>query len=133
MKKSERDSLDNILGRRLIRLSSSTTPSKLGTPTTPGGSDDDDRNFDAFDNPMTGIGDLIVGVDDGAPSRLGPGTDGQVLTVQSDLTLAWSDPTGGGGGSGQYRQYVVSPDGSGGFALIDDGTGHPVYSLEDLE
>ena len=131
MKKSERDSLDNILGRRLIHLSFPTTPSKLGTPTTPGGSDDDDRNFDAFDNPMAGIGDLIVGVDDGAPSRLGPGTDGQVLTVQPDLTLAWSDPTGGAGG--RYQNLLYELDGVGGFAWITDDDGNPMYVLAELE
>jgi hypothetical protein len=34
---------------------------------------------------------------------------------------------------GRYRQYVVVSDGAGGFSFIDDGTGHPVESLEALE
>lgn len=50
-----------------------------------------------FRNPMTGVGDIIVGKTHGSPGRLGPGTDGQVLTVQPDGTLAWGDP-----GSGTY-------------------------------
>lgn len=47
-------------------------------------------------NPMTTPGDIIVGGASGAARRLGIGTDGQVLTVQPDGTIDWSDSTGGG-------------------------------------
>lgn len=40
---------------------------------------------------------------------------------------------GGGAATGKYRQYLVVPDGGGGFAMLDDGFGSPVESLEDLE
>ena len=41
--------------------------------------------------------------------------------------------SGGGSSSGKYRQFVVISDGSGGFAMLDDGFGNPVMTLEDLE
>lgn len=41
-------------------------------------------------NPMTSVGDLIVGGAAGAPGRLGIGTDNQVLTVVAGA-VAWAD------------------------------------------
>ncbi|MCK5602419.1 hypothetical protein KAR91_11130 [Candidatus Pacearchaeota archaeon] len=42
-----------------------------------------------FDNPMTGIGDIIVGLTAGAPARLGKGTTGQGLVMAAG-TPAWA-------------------------------------------
>lgn len=53
-----------------------------------------------FTNPMTTVGDLILGGASGAAGRLGIGSTGQVLTV-SGGTAAWAPaPAGGGGGAG---------------------------------
>jgi len=49
-------------------------------------------------NPMTAVGDLIVGGTAGAPQRLPRGANNQVLT-SNGTTVAWADPTGGGGSS----------------------------------
>lgn len=49
-------------------------------------------------NPMTNYGDSIYGGASGAPTRLGIGTVGQVLTVVGGLP-AWAAAAGGGGGS----------------------------------
>jgi hypothetical protein len=47
-------------------------------------------------NPMTTAGDLIRGGTSGAPTRLGIGTSGQILTVSGGLP-AWTTPGGAGG------------------------------------
>lgn len=132
MKKSERDALDNALARRLLRQSAVLPLSKLGTPTTPGVGDDETRDRDALRNPMSGVGDIIVGLTSGAPGRLGPGTDGQVLTVQADGTLAW-EASSGGSSSGLYRDLIYELDGVGGFDFITDDAGNPMYVLSELE
>jgi Protein of unknown function (DUF2793) len=49
-------------------------------------------------NPMTTLGDLIVGGAAGAPARLAIGVTGQVPTVVSGA-VAWATPAGGGGGA----------------------------------
>jgi len=43
-------------------------------------------------NPMTGVGDLIVGGASGAPTRLGPGANGNILVLASG-TPAWQAPS----------------------------------------
>jgi hypothetical protein len=130
MRKSERDALDNALARKMLRQGKTPASGGLATPTTGTGSGNDASEQSV----MTAKGDLITGGEDGAPVRLPVGTDGQVLTAQADGTSAWEDaPAGGGGGGGYYRQYVLVSDGSGGFALIDDGAGNPVSSLEATE
>lgn len=50
-------------------------------------------------NPMTTKGDLIAGAASGVATRLGVGTNGQVLTADSAETLGvkWADAAGGGG------------------------------------
>jgi hypothetical protein len=54
-----------------------------------------------FANPMTSVGDLIVGGAAGAATRLAKGADGQVLTVDPTThLLVWATPSGGGGGGG---------------------------------
>jgi hypothetical protein len=47
-------------------------------------------------NPMTTAGDLIRGGTSGAPTRLGIGTSGQILTVSAGLP-AWTTPAASGG------------------------------------
>lgn len=69
-------------------------------------------------NPMTAVADLIVGGTAGAPTRLGVGGPGQVLTVVGGL-LAWAAPSGGGGGppsgaaggdlTGSYPNPQIAP------------------------
>lgn len=92
------------------------------------GGDDDDGGMP---NIMTAVGDLIRGGTAGAPARLAIGSTSQVLTVVGGIPT-WVTPDASII-EAKYRQYVVSPNGSDGFDLIDDGTGSPVYSLEDLE
>src|SRR5690242_5779003 len=49
----------------------------------------------ALINPLTTQDDLIVGGASGAPSRLGKGSDGQVLTVDPTTHhLVWATPSG---------------------------------------
>lgn len=50
-------------------------------------------------SPITTLGDIIVGTGSNAAGRLGIGSAGQVLTVQSG-TATWAAPTGGGGTPG---------------------------------
>ena len=48
-------------------------------------------------NPMSATGDIIYGGASGVPTRLGVGTAGQVLTVNSGATAPeWADTSGGG-------------------------------------
>jgi len=47
----------------------------------------------ALSNPMTTLGDLIVGAASGVPGRLGVGTNGQVLTLASGVP-GWQAPIG---------------------------------------
>lgn len=49
---------------------------------------------DAFENPMTAAGDLIVGGEDGAADKLAKGTDGKVLKMVSGAP-AWADDSAG--------------------------------------
>jgi hypothetical protein len=79
-------------------------------------------------------GDLVTATSDDTPARLPVGTNGQLLAANSAEAngLEWIDPpvipT-----VGQYRQLLYSsPDGIH-FDLIDDGAGHPVTVLADLE
>lgn len=56
-------------------------------------------------NPMSAQDDLIIGGAAGAPSRLGKGSDGQVLTVDPTTHhLLWA-AAGGGGGSDLVQTY----------------------------
>lgn len=89
----------------------------------------------AFDNPMTAAGDLIVGGESGAADRLGIGTDGQVLTVVSGVP-AWADAPTGGAATGKYRHLVLTADGAGGWGFVTvtvDGQTWPITALADLE
>jgi len=56
-----------------------------------------------FFDPITTAGDLVVGDDTGQASRLGVGTDDQVLTVVSGVP-AWAD----GGAGGNYYNITLS-------------------------
>jgi hypothetical protein len=68
-------------------------------------------------NPMTASGDIIYGGNNGAPTRLAKGTDGQVLTLSSGVP-AW---VSGGEGSGD----VSGPEGAtaDNIAVFDGTTG----------
>ena len=64
-----------------------------------------DEINDAFENPMTTAGDIIVGGASGTPTRLAKGTAGQVLTMNAGATApVWQTSSGGGDNNG----YTVS-------------------------
>lgn len=46
-----------------------------------------------FSNPMQGQGDLIVGAAAGVPTRLGPGTSGQIFGIDGMGDPYWRDPS----------------------------------------
>lgn len=86
-----------------------------------------------FDNPMTDYGSLIEGAESGEAVDLPIGTEGQILTVtlvSGELRARWQDAPDA---AGQYRQYLLMPDGADGFEFLDDGFGYPLETLEDLE
>lgn len=56
-----------------------------------------------MENPMTTAGDLIVGGENGAPTRLPIGAEGQVLKVGAN-GLEYGDA--GGGNTQMYRHYI---------------------------
>lgn len=60
-----------------------------------GNSTDGYTKYNVFTNPMTTAGDLILGGSSGAPSRLGIGTSGQVLT-SNGTTASWQTPSASG-------------------------------------
>lgn len=118
------------LARALIR--SERVPTRMTGSTTAGGNDEENQ-ADAWTNPMSAIGDLITGTEGGAATKLAIGAAGQVLVVTlvgSNLVPRWGDASAA---AGQYRQYVLVPDGANGFAFVDDGAGNPVTTLETLE
>lgn len=68
-------------------------------------------------NPMTTVGDLIIGgtVTGGtaAPTRLGAGSSGDVLTSNgAGLAPSWQAPSGGGGGGTSVQFGAGSPTGA---------------------
>ncbi len=63
-------------------------------------------------NPMTSVGDLIVGGTAGAPQRLGAGPTGHVLTVGSGGVLQWSAASSSGVSDGDKGDIVVSSSGA---------------------
>lgn len=67
-----------------------------------------------FSNPMTSVGDLIVGTTGGAAIRLANGSTGQYLQTQSNGTLAWSTITA-----------MTNPMTSQGDIIFSSGSGTP--------
>jgi hypothetical protein len=67
-----------------------------------------------FANPMTTLGDLIIGGASGAPARLGVGSAGQFVGVVSG-SPGWATPAGGGGGA--------SVPALSSFAWVNQGSG----------
>jgi len=62
-------------------------------------------------NPMTTIGDIIVGGTDGAATRLGVGAVGKVLKVVSENTIGWGDDeTGESGGESGFPAEPAKGD-----------------------
>lgn len=85
---------------------------------------------DAFRNPMTSVGDLIVGTTDGAPARLAKGADGQVLAVDPTThLLRWTSPSGvGSGGTGILGLVTVDP----GTVTYDDSGPDVVVTIASV-
>lgn len=70
-------------------------------------------------NPMTTAGDIIIGGTAGSPTRLGIGSDGQVLTVSSGA-ITWSTPSGTGdvtGGSSSATGELAAYSSTSGKAI----------------
>jgi hypothetical protein len=57
-------------------------------------------------NPMTAVGDIIVGIADGAPDNLAAGSEGDVLTIASGVP-AWAPAAGGGFSTGDIQQVEL--------------------------
>jgi hypothetical protein len=60
---------------------------------------------DGSENPMTTIGDLIIGGADGTPTRLPLGTSGKVLKSDGGNPYWGTDDTGVGGGTALYNTW----------------------------
>lgn len=102
----------------------------------------------ALNNPMTAVGDLVIGGTAGAPARLAVGTDGYVLTLASGspawAAAAWINPmtTEGdlivGGTSGAADRLAIGTDGqvltlaSGTPAWSDPAFANPMTTAGDL-
>lgn len=91
-----------------------------------------------FGNPMTTAGDVIVGGEDGAPTRLAKGSDGQILKMVSGM-IAWAAETVGltnpmttagdtivGGEDGAPARLAVGSDGQ----VLKVVSGAPVWAAE---
>lgn len=69
----------------------------------------------SFTNPMTTAGDLIAGGSAGAPTRLGIGSAGQVLTVVGGAP-AWAS-AGGGASTFSLVEVALTPSSDGNFTV----------------
>lgn len=79
-------------GSSLADLATRPWSALTGTPTTLAGY----GITDAYASPLTTAGDLLYGGTAGAPTRLGIGTEGQVLSVDSGGLPSWSTLSGTG-------------------------------------
>ena len=79
-------------------------------------------------NPMTTVGDVIIGGTAGAPMRLGATTDGYVFTLASGSPI-WAPSTGGGGG-GQSLITVNAQTGSYTLLLTDFPTTGAIQDIQ---
>ena len=71
----------------------------------------------AMENPMTSLGDMIMGGDSGAPVRLPPSFEGRVLKISAGGIPAWEIENGSGiGWVGEAEYKDELPD----AALHDD-------------
>jgi hypothetical protein len=76
---------------------------------------------------------LLVGDANDLAEELPPGTDGQVPTVQADLSLAYETPAGGGGGDLVYlAQHVVPAGGEASFSFASIAATYSALLLECL-
>ncbi len=82
----------NKTGSSLADLAARPWSALTGTPTTLAGY----GIADAYTSPLTTAGDLLYGGTAGAPTRLGIGTSGQVLSVSSGGLPAWTSLSGTG-------------------------------------
>jgi hypothetical protein len=77
-------------------------------------------------NPMTTTGDVIYSSSGSTPDRLGIGTAGQVLTVNSGATAPeWATPAAAA--SGVNKNYLIN----GGFAIAQRGTSFTASNNND--
>lgn len=127
---SDRDPRYDDLARLLTRRGTPTPAKLIGGSTSGGGNTEQPP---PFPNPMDAIGEMVRGGTGGAPVAIdAPGSAGLVM-VSTAITGGFAGAWSAASGVGQYRQYVLVSDGSGGFDFVDDGFGNPVYTLEALE
>ena len=86
-----------------------------------------------FANPMTTAGDIVYGSTDGAASRLGIGTPGQIMAVSVGGVPTWQNQIGGGNvsnsgtpTSGQIAVWTAAATVQG---VTPTGTGSPVLAV----
>ncbi|MDX4957939.1 DUF4249 domain-containing protein [Delftia acidovorans] len=81
-----------------------------------------------FANPMTAVGDIIVGGTDGDPMRLSAGATGDVLQIVAGQP-AWGPGGGGGGGSSLEAPFVAPPQT--GWSWVNQGSSTLVDSVSE--
>lgn len=132
MPKHSSDDVAQIIWR--LRRKSERKLSVIGSSNLAGGGDDGggSESGERFHNPLDGEGQLIVGGAHGALKKFEhPGLPNRFLKTTS-TGLQWDTGGGGGGGGsgGLYKLYTVVANTEGGFQILNDGAGNPVYTLE---
>lgn len=119
-------------------------PGRYGGTDGTAGVDADAAQLGTLEIPMDDVGQMLYGEEDGALAALaaptaatqivgavGPDGDGK-------FRPAWKEETGGGSppATGQYRHFVLTADGAGGWGFVTatiDGQTWPVTALAELE
>jgi hypothetical protein len=109
----------------MVYSSSGTTASRLAIGTsgqymTVSGGIPAWTTFSGLNNPMTTVGDIIVGGSSGTPTRLAQGSNGQFLGV-SGGTLAYYTPSGSSGANPTGTVGLSAVNGSATTFLRSDG------------
>ena len=92
------------------------------------------KGADGLANPMTAVGDIIIGGTSGAATRLEKSTDGKVLKLVSGAP-AWADESGGStytAGTGiDITDNVISATGGGGGGISDAPSDSKTYARKN--
>ena len=118
--------------RLLVKSMAGVKKSRASVRSTATSSGEDTPVVVGMFNPMSDIGDVIVGGESGSPRRIALGPDGFVLGIVSG-NVAWVAGGGGPATGSLYRQYMVIDDGDGGFHIMNDGEGNPLFVLAETE
>lgn len=131
MPKHSSDDVAQIIWR--FRRKSERKLSVIGSSNLAGGDEGGgSESGERFHNPLDGEGQLIVGGAYGALKKFEhPGLPNRFLKTTS-TGLIWETGGGGsgGGGGGFYKLWTVVANAEGGFQVLNDGAGNPVYTLE---